>query len=200
VQQQQQQQQNAAHTCCRLWCNMQDTRSRRALFVFTTAAGQDKEAGRGPIRQCHIHHTHDCNPQTDPTLLTLLTLPPPPLFLPQVPALWNRSPEAAAAKLSALATELGTTVKAAAALLTSQPQLASVNMPGVVVSRVEPLAAALGVAIAKVGGKGGAGGAVCCVCGWVLGRGKRSMHGRMEVQSCFCDCAYPQLRPPPPSP
>lgn len=68
----------------------------------------------------------------------------------QVPLLWNRSPEAAAAKLNAIAKELGIEGTAAAALLMGQPTLAAVNMPGVVRDRVEAVSDALGVSTAQV--------------------------------------------------
>lgn len=68
----------------------------------------------------------------------------------QVPQLWNRSPEAAAAKLSDIASALGIQPAAAAALLMSQPTLASINMPGVVRDRVEAVSDAVGVSIAQV--------------------------------------------------
>lgn len=69
----------------------------------------------------------------------------------QVPLLWNRSPEAAAAKLSSVANALGVDVPAAAALYMAVPALASINMPGVVKDRVDLLSDALGVPCAKVG-------------------------------------------------
>jgi hypothetical protein len=68
----------------------------------------------------------------------------------QVPQLWNRSPEAAAAKLSGISKAVGIDAAAAAALLMSAPTLAAVNMPGVVRDRVEALSDALGVSIAQV--------------------------------------------------
>jgi hypothetical protein len=74
------------------------------------------------------------------------------LLLPlQVPLLWNRSPEAAAAKLNGIAKELGVEGAAAAALLMGAPALASINMPGVVRDRVEAVSDALGVSTAQVG-------------------------------------------------
>jgi hypothetical protein len=69
----------------------------------------------------------------------------------QVPLLWNRSPEAAAAKLNGIAKELGVEGAAAAALLMGAPALASINMPGVVRDRVEAVSDALGVSTAQVG-------------------------------------------------
>lgn len=76
-------------------------------------------------------------------------VPPPPL-LRQVPALWNRSPEAAAAKLSGFASALGVDVPAAAALLMGAPQLAGVNAPTIVAERVEAVGDALGLATRQV--------------------------------------------------
>jgi hypothetical protein len=70
----------------------------------------------------------------------------------QVPLLWNRSPEAAAAKLNGIAKELGVEGAAAAALLMGAPALASINMPGVVRDRVEAVSDALGVSTAQVRG------------------------------------------------
>lgn len=70
----------------------------------------------------------------------------------QVPLLWNRSPEAAAAKLSSLAAALGVDTAAAAALYMAVPSLASINMPGVVRDRVDALSDALGVTCAQVRG------------------------------------------------
>ena len=67
-----------------------------------------------------------------------------------MPLLWNRSAEAAAAKLSSVATALGVGLPAAAALYMAVPALASINMPGVVRDRVEGLSDALGVPCAKV--------------------------------------------------
>ncbi|KAI8463015.1 MAG: hypothetical protein J3K34DRAFT_159499 [Monoraphidium minutum] len=73
----------------------------------------------------------------------------------RAPLLWNRSPEAAAQKVTALASELRVAAADAAALLCAQPQLASVSVPGVTAERAEALAAALGVttaaAVAMVG-------------------------------------------------
>ena len=98
---------------------------------------------------------------------------------PQVPLLWNRSAEAAAAKVSAVATALGIDVPAAAGLYMAVPALASINMPGVVRDRVEALSDSLGVTCAQVGcahafavcvcvgggGEGGRGGCpVVCMC------------------------------------
>jgi hypothetical protein len=68
----------------------------------------------------------------------------------QVPLLWNRSPEAAAAKLSSVASALGVDAPAAAGLYMAVPTLASINMPGVVRDRVEAVSDALGVTCAKV--------------------------------------------------
>lgn len=73
-----------------------------------------------------------------------------PYPLPQVPLLWNRSAEAAAAKVSSVASALGIDVPAAAALYMAVPALASINMPGVVRDRVEALSDALGVPCAQV--------------------------------------------------
>jgi hypothetical protein len=72
------------------------------------------------------------------------------LWSSQVPLLWNRSPEAAAAKLNGIAKELGIEGAAAAALLMGAPALASINMPGVVRDRVEAVSDALGVSTAQV--------------------------------------------------
>jgi hypothetical protein len=72
------------------------------------------------------------------------------MIVPQVPLLWNRSPEAAAAKLNGIAKELGVEGAAAAALLMGAPALASINMPGVVRDRVEAVSDALGVSTAQV--------------------------------------------------
>ena len=63
----------------------------------------------------------------------------------RAPLLWNRSPEAAGARVAALAEELRVPAADAAALLTAAPQLAAIGVPGVAAERVEALAAALGV-------------------------------------------------------
>lgn len=70
----------------------------------------------------------------------------------QVPSLWNRSPQAAAEKVSSLANELGVNLGAAAGLMIAQPSLGGINVPGVVKDRVERLSATLDVSDAKVGG------------------------------------------------
>jgi hypothetical protein len=84
----------------------------------------------------------------------------------QVPLLWNRSPEAAAAKLSSVASALGVAVPAAAVLYMAVPALAAINMPGVVRDRVDGLSDALGVTVAQVGL-----GCRLCSVGLVLGVG-----------------------------
>lgn len=89
------------------------------------------------------------------SLCVLGLLPPTSMWFacaPQVPLLWNRSPEAAAAKLSSVAVALGVALPSAAALYMAVPALASINMPGVVRDRVDGLSDALGVTCAKVGG------------------------------------------------
>jgi hypothetical protein len=67
-----------------------------------------------------------------------------------VPLLWNRSPEAAAAKVSAVAAAVGVDAAAAAALYVAVPALASINLPGVVRDRVGAVSDALGVTCAQV--------------------------------------------------
>lgn len=67
----------------------------------------------------------------------------------KAPSLWNRSAEAAAQKVNALASELRTDTSVAANLLIAQPQLAVINIPGVVAERIDALAAALKVSGAK---------------------------------------------------
>ncbi len=68
----------------------------------------------------------------------------------QVPALWDRPPEAALSKLQAMSSELSCDVPAAAALLMAVPSLHDINMPGIVRDRMEALAAALAVSVASV--------------------------------------------------
>lgn len=56
-------------------------------------------------------------------------------------------------KLSSLAEELGCTPMIALELLTAQPNLFNVNMPGMVRDKVEQLSDVLGVSVTKVGPK-----------------------------------------------
>lgn len=84
-----------------------------------------------------------------------LDLPTTARMVSRVPLLWNRSPEAAAAKVRGVADALGVGAGAAAALFVAVPALASINLPGVVRDRVDAVSDALGVTCAKVRARAG---------------------------------------------